>query len=193
MSTCANVGSFIESKTSVAQTSNVGFTSEVSDYLVVHTGPVLLLQSSEIPERVAGNNTWNCSVPFWPHFQRHFRCNLRQECVNGEDEVLCPYSTCRHGGVSFAGHCYFMVSSDSEVPWIEAQQGCRKVGAYLASLTSPGEWSDVMSWLHLSHPPPDHTTSNCILLGLATTLPNQPHMFVDHTHIHYPLYIYIYI
>ena len=38
MSTCANVGSFIESKTSVVQTSNVGFTSEVSDYLVVHTG-----------------------------------------------------------------------------------------------------------------------------------------------------------
>ena len=39
MSTCANVGSFTESKTSVVQTSNVGFTSEVPDYLVVHTGP----------------------------------------------------------------------------------------------------------------------------------------------------------
>ena len=39
MSTCADVGSFIESKPSVVQTSNVGFTSEVSDYLVVHTGP----------------------------------------------------------------------------------------------------------------------------------------------------------
>ena len=39
MTTCADVGSFIESKTSVVQTSNVGFTSEVSDYLVVHTGP----------------------------------------------------------------------------------------------------------------------------------------------------------
>ena len=39
MSTCADVGSFIESKMSVVQTLNVGFTSEVSDYLVVHTGP----------------------------------------------------------------------------------------------------------------------------------------------------------
>ena len=39
MSTCADVGSVIESKKSVVQTSNVGFTSEVSDYLVVHTGP----------------------------------------------------------------------------------------------------------------------------------------------------------
>ena len=39
MSACADVGSFIESKTTEVQTSNVGFTSEVSDYLVVHTGP----------------------------------------------------------------------------------------------------------------------------------------------------------
>ena len=39
MSTCAVVRSFIESKTTKVQTSNVGFTSEVSDYLVVHTGP----------------------------------------------------------------------------------------------------------------------------------------------------------
>ena len=39
MNTSADVGSFIESKTSVVQTSNVGFTSEVPDYLVVHMGP----------------------------------------------------------------------------------------------------------------------------------------------------------
>ena len=39
MSTCADVGSVIESKMLVVQTSNVGITSEVSDYLVVHTGP----------------------------------------------------------------------------------------------------------------------------------------------------------
>ena len=39
MSTCTDVGSVIESKTSVVQASNVGFTSEVSDYLVMHTGP----------------------------------------------------------------------------------------------------------------------------------------------------------
>ena len=39
MSICTDVGSFIESKTTVVQASNVGFTSEVSDYLVVRTGP----------------------------------------------------------------------------------------------------------------------------------------------------------
>ena len=39
VSTCAVVRSFMESKTTEVQTSNVGFTFEVSDYLVVHTGP----------------------------------------------------------------------------------------------------------------------------------------------------------
>ena len=39
VSICTDVGSFIESKTTVVQTLNVGFTSEVSDYIVVHMGP----------------------------------------------------------------------------------------------------------------------------------------------------------
>ena len=47
MSICTDVGSFIESKTTVVQTSNVGFTSEVSDYLVVHTGPAQLFVLSD--------------------------------------------------------------------------------------------------------------------------------------------------
>ena len=42
MSACAVVRCFIESKSMEVQTSNVGFTSEVSDYLVVHTGLSLL-------------------------------------------------------------------------------------------------------------------------------------------------------
>ena len=47
MSTCAVVRSFIESKTTEVQTSNVGFTSEVSYYLVVHTGPGLIRSNVE--------------------------------------------------------------------------------------------------------------------------------------------------
>ena len=43
MSACADVGSFIESKTLEVQTLHVGFTSEVSDYLVVHTGPAVIM------------------------------------------------------------------------------------------------------------------------------------------------------
>ena len=48
MRACADVGSFIESQTSVVQTSSVGFTSEVSDYLVVHTGAGLVLNHDHL-------------------------------------------------------------------------------------------------------------------------------------------------
>ena len=51
MSTCADVGSVIESKMLVVQTSNVGFISEVSDYLVVHTGPGLVFHVGRIWEK----------------------------------------------------------------------------------------------------------------------------------------------
>ena len=47
VSTRAVVRSFTESKTTEVQTSNVGFTSEVSDYLVVHTGPAPVLFAEE--------------------------------------------------------------------------------------------------------------------------------------------------
>ena len=58
MSTCADVGSFIGSKTSVVQASNVGFTSEVSDYLVVHTGPeVPPIMTSEVKKTLKDNLT----------------------------------------------------------------------------------------------------------------------------------------
>ena len=60
MSTCGDVGSFIESKTLVVQTSNVGFTSEVSDYLVVHTGPDVAVNQCPpllfIPRRTASGS-----------------------------------------------------------------------------------------------------------------------------------------
>ena len=48
MSTSADVGSFIGSKTSVAQASNVGFISEVSDYLVVHCLVGLVVKGSRL-------------------------------------------------------------------------------------------------------------------------------------------------
>ena len=51
VSTCAVVGSVIESKTSVVQASNVGFTSEVSDYLVAHTGPGQVIARAATPRQ----------------------------------------------------------------------------------------------------------------------------------------------
>ena len=104
-----------------------------------------LLQPSEIPEQLAG--IWNCSVSQWPRFKRHFRCNMRQECANGEDETECPYSHCDHGGVRIDRHCYFYVVNNVGITWLEAQRECRLKGAQLASLSSLDRWNGVMTWL----------------------------------------------
>ena len=64
MSTCADVGSFIESKTSVVQTLNVGFTSEVADYLVVHAGPgVIVLDRSAVYGVLSFLSAWRWVRP----------------------------------------------------------------------------------------------------------------------------------
>ena len=70
MSTCADVGSVIESKMSAVQISNVGFTSEVSDCLVVHTGPGLFASLSLVSLHVFSIlNAFNC-----PCFGVDFAC-----------------------------------------------------------------------------------------------------------------------
>ena len=139
----------------------------------------LLLKVSEIPVELAGKNTWNCSVPHWPRFQRHFRCNLRQECVQGEDEIQCPYSRSQEG-VSFGHRSYFFVTRGDDVSWAEGQSECRKAGAHLASLTSPRIWSDVMSWLHLGLP---WLTFYRVYIGLKSVPPSLPYMWVKDNYV----------
>ena len=139
---------------------------------------VAVLQSSELPQRLAGtNNTWNCSVRHWPRFQRHFRCNMRQECAHGEDETECPYSYCSHGGVRIDRHCYFYVVNDVGLTCREAQRECGLMGANLASLTSLGSWNGVMTWLHLHSLWKDGDTYTNI--GLTSAQPALPYMWVD--------------
>ena len=140
----------------------------------VMTSPVL--QASEIPERLAGTTTWNCSVPQWPRFRRHFRCDLHQDCASGEDEVQCSYSPCEHGGVSFHSHCYFIMLTNKSISWGEAYNECRKVGAYLASLTTRREWTDVMYWLHLAVPWLLWTRDKLIYVGILDAPASLPHM-----------------
>ena len=112
-------------------------------------------------------------MPHWPHFQRHFRCNLRQECAGGEDEVQCPYSPCSHGGVSFQGHCYFFTNCGKKRSWLEAHKDCREAGGYMASLTTAREWGDVNTWLSLD------ATWRHIFVGLTSVSPRLPHMCVE--------------
>ena len=141
-----------------------------------------VLQSSEVPDSLSDDNTWNCSVPHWPRFQRHFRCNLREECVNGRRGPV-PLLPLHQWGGQFRGQCFFYLQHRRKVSWSGAQVVCREVGAYLASLTSPREWSDVMSWLHLGTWEPFRRivfnpkfNRALLVVGLASAAPSLPYM-----------------
>ena len=66
------------------------------------------VQASSKPEQTS-NGQWNCSVPHWPDFQRHFRCNLETECASGEDEENCPYGHCGPGRLSAGKVCPLII------------------------------------------------------------------------------------
>ena len=134
--------------------------------------PCMMFQLSEIPERLA--STWNCSVPHWPRFQRHFRCNMRQECADENDESECPYSFCDHRGIRVDRHCYFYVENDVRISWFEARHECHLKGAKLASLSSLGKWNSVMTWLHWH--PPRSEKSRYLAIGMTSTPPGLPFM-----------------
>ena len=98
-------------------------------------------------------NLWNCSVSFWEDFASYFPCNGRWNCVNGEDEALCPHtnhSLCDLGQVSFGGSCYKYVHKHFE-RWKDAALGCTERGGALASLNTAGEWKIVEHYLHWQH------------------------------------------
>nr|KAG5697695.1 hypothetical protein BaRGS_000580 [Batillaria attramentaria] len=62
---------------------------------------------SALPEQLS-DRKWNCSVPHWADFKQHIPCNLVPDCVSGEDEEDCPYSSdaCGQGHFSVGGTCY---------------------------------------------------------------------------------------
>lgn len=56
---------------------------------------------TETPRKVPGSERWNCSVPFWATFERHFPCDMEVDCDGEQDEVVCPYYTPVCGGGKF--------------------------------------------------------------------------------------------
>ena len=106
-------------------------------------------QNFSLPSQLS-DGRWNCSLPHWTEFKRHFPCNLQAECVGGEDEKDCHYtnvSRCGAGAISLGESCYLYVISKSDVTWNEALDICVRKGAHLADLLSMEEWFDVMGLL----------------------------------------------
>ena len=91
MSICTDVGSFIESKTTVVQTSNVGFTSKVSDYLVVHMGPYDLYsfnwskQTNKKPNQTTATKCVAC--------RNHLCVLMIRKCLVKHIDIFCILGT----------------------------------------------------------------------------------------------------
>ncbi|XP_070184274.1 G-protein coupled receptor GRL101-like [Littorina saxatilis] len=94
---------------------------------------------------------WNCSVPQWPEFKSHFRCNYDTECAGAEDETDCPYTGhCPPGLVQADGRCYIYDNPRGAISWLEANILCaERYGGYLASFNTRQEWLEVMSAFRL--------------------------------------------
>ncbi|KAK7485640.1 hypothetical protein BaRGS_00023089, partial [Batillaria attramentaria] len=131
---------------------------------------VLVLSHRAVPERLPGDK-WNCSRWFWT-FRRHFRCDFRQDCVNGEDERDCSYKnhTCGEGWVLLEGKCYLYVRDKQRLSWNDASAACHDRGGYLASLNTPDEYLAVVRFLAAR-------SDGDVYIGLQSPSPILPQIY----------------
>ena len=119
-----------------------------------NTGFKLQYSFHEYPARIdfiSDLDKFDCSGRYWPQFRHHFPCNLETNCVGGEDETECPYTsmqTCGQDHQAVAGFCF----SDGRFgpsSWSEASSYCADHGARLPSLNTPEKWEgfrDLLSY-----------------------------------------------
>ncbi|KAL8597265.1 hypothetical protein ACOMHN_051576 [Nucella lapillus] len=113
-----------------------------SNQRVVRTGFRVLYtfhEQSEEPVRLPGGK-WNCSVPFYSSFQRHFTCIAQSFCADGRDKVSCPKEEedlCGPTLVTFGGSCYRLFQPLEATSWTKASQTCSNYGGGLAVLNTP--------------------------------------------------------
>ena len=101
----------------------------------------------QMPERFA-DGTWNCSEEGWVSIRDHFPCNLVVDCVGGEDEQDCPYSSplCGQGEFRLGHSCYAYVTA-GELSWDSASAQCQIRGGQLLSMNDVTEWRNATEML----------------------------------------------
>ena len=79
-------------------------------------------------------NKWNCSVSYFNTFKQHFPCDLFQDCLFGEDEIMCPYynPACRPGSILAGDICVFVSEPIPNLQPYEASAACSLQGGTLA-------------------------------------------------------------
>lgn len=110
---------------------------------------------------------WNCSAVYWPDMQQHFPCNLRTECVGGEDEAGCWQNegTCGPGTFLIDGRCFMALPAKEKIfSWTFAREWCIQRGGDLASLSTRRVWNRVVELFSLL----DHFTT--VFIGAKKSL-----------------------
>ncbi|KAL8602214.1 hypothetical protein ACOMHN_022727 [Nucella lapillus] len=104
---------------------------------------------------------WVCSTTQWPTLALHIACDLEQQCLDGRDELDCPYA-CHTNGFHLGpgSSCYFLNTSrlltsvdrvnpdetqedfsNRKSSWEDLAQRCREApGRHLISLNTQAEW-----------------------------------------------------
>nr|KAG5710978.1 hypothetical protein BaRGS_013712 [Batillaria attramentaria] len=99
--------------------------------------------------RASPEGKWNCSLPDGEPLARTFACDLKADCLEGEDESDCPFASpaCGDGLISLGTSCYELIRPETDLTWHEASDVCLKRGAKLASLNTYAEWKNVFDFL----------------------------------------------
>lgn len=127
--------------------------------------------ATNLPEQ-APDGKWNCSVPHWTDFSRHFLCDLKVQCARGEDELTCPYTMerCGLGFITVYDSCFEYVKTDRSVSWDEAADLCQQRGSSLPALKTWELWRSFVQFLNSGF------MWSYAVIGLQTAPQGLPHM-----------------
>ncbi|KAL8564184.1 hypothetical protein ACOMHN_017453 [Nucella lapillus] len=120
---------------------------------------------------------WNCSV-VWPGLYRHFPCDLRPQCMEGEEESACPYAWKARGT-----HVVWQMSGCTPCAGLEFRahrRACGRLGMAPVSPVFPREWPDLAAatW---------HHGNPSIWLNLHPTralVPRSPNHYIRNMYFH---------
>ena len=145
----------------------------------IYTGFRLRFSFHENPARInflKDTNQFDCSGRYWPQFRPHFPCNLKRDCVGGEDEAECPYmsiETCGQDYLAVSGSCFILDRNSTVRSWSEASLSCSNSNQHLPALNTREEWEDFQRLL-------DYQKGIIPFIGLSFGLSRLPNMYVLH-------------
>ncbi|KAL8586920.1 hypothetical protein ACOMHN_051025 [Nucella lapillus] len=84
----------------------------------------------------------------------HFPCNVRWNCVSGEDEERCPYTNeelCGPGQLWMTDSCHQLFPERDVRLWTQSSLACSQRGGQLSRLNTPEKWAMLTRCLALQH------------------------------------------